>query len=479
MQIINVFLAIIIAIGFWRFSNKEQDLKTKKSSCTKTFIIFLLTVGLTYFYIKTYQVATFKNDIIIKGLKGSYDTINKQINLNGEVIDIRDIIAYDRVHSLILLNCFSYSKYDIGDPQWNLSKGRKQSGLIVTIELAHRGDRTKEFHYSPKYIPNNIDSLKYIYDVDLVTNTIPSIFPFSTYEEKVNKELFEDEIKSSVENIHRKGGKIGKEYDRLFFTRLVSYGNDRFITERTFSEHINTLNFFSAADLSQCNYMLDVRSDIPIDNFKVCFDIPVEVSSADINNNKFDSREFTVDLKGELYSNVNKFALYHIKFPTLANLQLIRSLILTTLLTALLSLFFTNLYYLLRKLHKGYIKKNPISYIKRKEIVLLWIPVGKIIVWSIIILFIFGLILSMSNNSIWFNSDYIILSKIIIFLCVILYIIIVSYILFVLYKRGIYLKKIKQHIISCLNDFELKMKDYINKKTKHIHIDHMNKKRKK
>jgi hypothetical protein len=40
---------------------------------------------------------------------------------------------------------------------------------------------------------------------------------------------------------------------------------------------------------------------------------------------------------------------FHIKLPTLANLQLIRSLILTTLLTAFSSMFILNLFYWLRK----------------------------------------------------------------------------------------------------------------------------------
>ena len=39
----------------------------------------------------------------------------------------------------------------------------------------------------------------------------------------------------------------------------------------------------------------------------------------------------------------------HVELPTLANLQLIRSLILTTLITALVSLFFCNAYYLARR----------------------------------------------------------------------------------------------------------------------------------
>jgi hypothetical protein len=42
MQIIDIFKAVIVALGFWRESRKKQDLKTVKSSFTKTFILFKL-----------------------------------------------------------------------------------------------------------------------------------------------------------------------------------------------------------------------------------------------------------------------------------------------------------------------------------------------------------------------------------------------------------------------------------------------------
>ena len=72
MQILNIFVAIIIAFGFWRKNNKEYDMKTAHASFSKTFILFILSVALTFFYYKTYQVATFKNYLYVEGIKGSF-----------------------------------------------------------------------------------------------------------------------------------------------------------------------------------------------------------------------------------------------------------------------------------------------------------------------------------------------------------------------------------------------------------------------
>ena len=60
---------------------------------------------------------------------------------------------------------------------------------------------------------------------------------------------------------------------------------------------INTLNFFSAADLSQCNYEIIIRSSIPIDCFNVSFDIPVDVTPNDNRQIRQDSRDFSVDVE--------------------------------------------------------------------------------------------------------------------------------------------------------------------------------------
>ena len=76
--------------------------------------------------------------------------------------------------------------------------------------------------------------------------------------------------------------------------------------------------------------------------------------------------------------------LLHVQFPTLANMQLIRSLVLTSLLTAFFSLFCLNVYYLVRK-HEKYIPKFLMK--KRTYIVLIIITLLLIAFFTYLLLF--------------------------------------------------------------------------------------------
>ncbi|MEE3415140.1 MAG: hypothetical protein VZR53_07205 [Prevotella sp.] len=108
-------------------------------------------------------------------------------------------------------------------------------------------------------------------------------------------------------------------------------------------------DFFSAFDLSQSTQSIHINSEIPIGILQVMFDVPIElvgsnpqpdyISTTGIG---FKDPEKTKIIQKE---GVN----FHVKFPTMENKQLIRSLILTTILTATLSLFLSNLYYCFRK----------------------------------------------------------------------------------------------------------------------------------
>lgn len=453
MQIINIFIAIIVALGFWRKSKTEQDLKTAKSSFTKTFILFVLTLGVCFFYYKTYQVATFKNYITVSRKAGSVDTYIEKYTYSGEEYEFEHIVPRDRITSLTLINSYANNEFDYFDPQRDLTRGRTQSGVIVKMIVDRNISLDSDTSFvSDQNRPKNYDQFIYCYDVSLMTNTVPSLFPFTFYEESVNKgfssELDDSTIFKSYAKSLPPSNDIFKDYDKLYGLRLASYNIEDKLEDSMFSDLINTLNFFSAADLSQCQYMFIIRSSVPIDDFKVCFDVPIEVSSAGVNQSKLDSREFSVNIEEKEDGIVDKVAIYHVKFPTLSNLQLIRSLILTTLLTALISLFLTNLYYWCRKQYLAYLKRHHNSYRKIKLIYLLWIPTGRIITWSFVLLFFGGLILSILGITFRFDAGYILLYKMAFFFFLFLYIIVVCVIMYILYRRKIYAKDMKSKLVS-------------------------------
>ena len=129
---------------------------------------------------------------------------------------------------------------------------------------------------------------------------------------------------------------------------------------------INKMNFLTAADVSQFTYVLGVISKMPVKNIHVITDIPIEMCPID---EWVKPNTFGFDMEDGVSNDLNKsLTAVHIKLPTLANLQLIRSLILTTLITALVSLFAVNLYYCLRRSAKGYRKKHAMSISKLRHI---------------------------------------------------------------------------------------------------------------
>lgn len=449
MYIINIFIASIVALGFWKRTSKEVDLKTAKATFSKTFIFFLLAMALTYFYYKTYQVATFKYLICVDPYKGSFDKKRVYNEWSKDTLD--EIIPNDRISKLTIFNSFSNKKTDILDSQRDLYETKKVGGIRVEMKL----DNTKDSNIllsTPGFIPSDFEELRCCYDISLMTNSVPSLFPFSAYEESLNTGFFTTEKDSMnfisySKNISRENDVFGVDYDKLYCVRLSTKERKKSIEQSASSKRFNSLNFFSAADLSQSQFMFIIISDIPIEKLLVYFDIPIEVTSGNIIQDESDSRFFSVDFKNQNNSAVNPFAFYHIKFPTLSNLQLIRSLILTTLLTILYSLFFNNLYYYGRKLYERRKREQKKSFTYSRKMVLLWVPVGKIIVWTFIVAFAFLLILSILDYNFRINEESVPLLIFIIGISLLLYMILLCGTFYFLYRKGIYIKDLKENLL--------------------------------
>ena len=486
MEIINVFIAvsIVIAVGFWRNTSKEQQKMVKKASFTRTLILSLLTAWVIFFYYKSYQVATFMNKIEFKSAVKKYydvDTIqklpiyllssmcgpggtgveNKELEWSGDTLIIDKKIIHDTIKSMVLLNGFtnklegfSNNPMDCHDPLsdffWVDEDSHSQnSGIRTFIQL------NDSFHKRN----GNEDNL---YNLQYYTNTIPQLLPFIQYRSIYPIEaLYKDSVK--------KDNKVGRDYDRAF---LLQIGKGQYSDSLTFhrasiaNEFINNLNFFSAADLSQCEYKIELSSDIPIEQFCMYFNLPVEISSIDITkrrkynyrgdfdlpeitsvnpiNNNISSRGFSIHLEEGDDGNIDSFLHLIVHFPTFANLQLIRSLILTTILTALLSLTLANIYFLSRKFYFKYVRKRKEKY--SQILRYLWIPISKTILWTLILIIIYIFYLSISDNPFILNIYE---SKQFVYnICVGfgLYVILLWDIFYLLYKNGIDLTSIKDKL---------------------------------
>ena len=205
-----------------------------------------------------------------------------------------------------------------------------------------------------------------IYYVEFFASSIPSLIP--TYPQmKADKPLVRNdtlfskiEYVGNLKNIDGLEGKIlisktnpaeGVFIDAIKYkqTTINQYESVELKYLNLPHPLANTLNFFTACDLSQYTYMLTLKSDMYIKHLSVGYNVPVEVGN---------------QMEG-LYVGVNNFGIndadmlnnkllelpmgFLVKLPSMANLQQIRSIILTALVPALFTLFCSNLFYRVRK----------------------------------------------------------------------------------------------------------------------------------
>ena len=474
MQILNIFVAIIIAFGFWRKNNKEYDMKTAHASFSKTFILFILSVALTFFYYKTYQVATFKNYLYVEGIKGSFYKITEYDT--GEW-DSLSVTPNDSIFWILIKNKFeddnNYSYYKVND----YFTGINQQGLVTIDEPGietHFLLYNTQTEFYPDFLKGRtlfftsskigeaiIDSLRnytHSYGISCYTNSTPNLLPFVVKSEGESNAEYKFGIKlltKSIVTIHdnKPIGKIDAHASTLFAAENSrEVDSEYFVISNmeSFDKSTNKLNFFSAADLSQINYEIFIHSDIPYDNISVCFDVPIQTSSLDISKNNVTYNGFTLHTNNFDRFGENNYYSIHLALPTYANMQLIRSLILTTLLTGLLSLFIINLFFLCRKIHKKFLFKKPITFAIKRKIFLWWMPIGKIIIWSGIIFFSYIIFLSILGKTIYLRNNEINMFKIIFICCAVLYVIFLIGIGYFCYCKNIILHNIFKRIFMNL-----------------------------
>ena len=391
---LNSFISALIALFFFGKATTETEEKTKCTSWWSVLIYGILSALVGVFFYKTYQVTTLYNILQVMPIRTCYDE-------KGRVPDyIEKVEFYTR---------FS-DEATYQNPFLELTKGAKDDmydfekcGGAVCLVEAPTADLT-QLKYNTKIPDDYIKDLnlpnetKHIYNFALIANQLPTLKPIIF---TINNQVGEwVELGGSPYFLMRPGTESIRDNDRLYVripednpgnldsdklpeqTNVFGDGQltyidmaeclpDEFYAEesegvpvvylgsRISGSEINKLNFFTAADVSQVTYGFEVHSDLPVKEVYLHTDIPIEIA--------YETDSFSVGpmgfniYGGELLRNVQKgIPFLHIKLPTLANLQLIRSLILTTILTALVSLFFMSLYYCLRRAALRYRRRHVI-----------------------------------------------------------------------------------------------------------------------
>lgn len=371
----EIFIAAIIALFFWGKTTKDVEEKTELSSPGRTFIYFFFSLIVGVFFYKTYQVATLFNYVSIQGVRLSHDSL-------GNVVDTVSEITID--------NKFETGRFSL-IPERELkekfsnSKNTKYGGTYVKIRTHNYGFTIRNtdddsIDYTPYGIPK--EHLGQVGRILLANNYMPSLIPIypsfedskvettdgykhiAAYDLKKHPEFFETEIIDR--KINGKNDTISTDKPMLsegslgmltFATNKNTKKPLTFVEFSATSTMFNSLGFFTAADVSQYTQVVQIESNCPVSSLNIGYDIPIETEERD-SDMQVEIKGFTIKGK-RLEKMVNKAPnVFLVKMPTLSNLQLIRSLILTTLLTALVSLFLSNLFYCVRKVFVEFRNKH-------------------------------------------------------------------------------------------------------------------------
>lgn len=391
------FIAAILTFGLWNRVTKEQNEKTYKSSWLRVFIYAVLTFATGAFLYQSYQVSHIRNFVFIEGIRGAFsndsnvvDSVKMQINnifRNPAGKEERDSLMKEYIKT------FESNKMPY-------------SGLMLTMIYAN--DSTKPVKYYPN--KKNPDYPKVakngpLYRIDYYSSSVPSFFPTVFIDSTKFKFAAEEEIKMPIytngkyehlnysyhdekikKSLREKVGRFGSHDIRYFGAYNLQECHFKEIPNSyaILDEELNTLNFFSAADISRCIYTIYVDSDCPLSYFGVNFDIPVDMKTFDFPADSIIYTGFNVTNPKKL-DEIREHSSYTfiMNFPTLENLQLIRSLILTSLVTLFATLFCSNLYFCLRRIYLKYLRAHRLPISKARKYNIKKVKVFKAIVFVI------------------------------------------------------------------------------------------------
>ena len=390
------FLPAIFAFLFWGKTTAESEDRTRHSSWMRTLIFLVLTICVGLIYVKTLEILTLTNYIDIRAAKNvpSSEEENQdlaQIAINTKIDDHKENEA-DRIKKNILQGNSSGTNadspvYDLDVYYGKYSSSRIAISLDNETSPALFNHITDKKSYTPvpdvpwnkilAYPENlgfsktfNIDSLctllKEDYDQQYFVATYQSsvldfrplqiLTPSIPYDH-LDSAIYNKSIGSHTKNAQIKSlvseGSFEDEgvlhFDAISHKRSGSpYYYDK-LTIENFYAKFNNLRYITAGDISQAVFQLQLHSDIKITELLVNFSSPVEFVQLPFTPDEISPYGFRITNTSLIRQLLDKDVRLFVKFPAMANKQLVRSLILTTLLTALASLFLTNLYFCIRR----------------------------------------------------------------------------------------------------------------------------------
>lgn len=381
--------ATAVFLGFLFLRDTKE--KHVNPSWIKICFYFIILVVVGVFFYKTNQVMTVYSNITIE----NYCSYFSQSD-STQVVDSIEMI---RIENSFLSNsnnnAIRYKDEESKSCNVSLTIKAPKSNNCVILDAAPQSvisDKAQLLNVYPEQIGR-------MYQVTCASSCVIPFVPVLLSNDIIHNPIPEGDIVSRrFENTHfyDKEGMVGaiseagvkgilpdfvkptgliKYYSKS--GRLSACNRYNVASNLEFNETIegSVFDFFTAADISQYILSLGILSPCHIEFVHVSYDIPIEVQSDDRG---VQSGTFGFNIYGTVLRDMENGSLanFHVKLPTMANLQTVRSFILTTLIAALFALLISSLgdkinYYkiegerfLISKFSKNEVKKSTVPQLK-------------------------------------------------------------------------------------------------------------------
>ena len=370
--------AAAVFLGFL-FLKDENGKETMPSALKLVFYFNLLLIVGIFFY-KTNQVITIYSSVNIENYRSCFDKVNTQ-----QVVDSIDEIK--------ITNFFSSSSHNDAVRQKDQDRNsslsltiRSPKGFAYDVRNATSDDSINKMAGVLKVYPTEIGRM---YQAIYASTSVIPFVPVLISKEHSGDVNIEGPVLSKTSkrtNDYEVSGMMRLEAPSgenvlltEYFTptgllkyhskssELIACHNLKINTDLIVNESIEgcIFDFFTAADVSQYIYNIGIFTPCHVNYLSAEYDIPIEVNDDDlgIHAGTFGFTIYGRQLKR--IQNGGNMNIY-VKLPTMANVQMVRSFILTTLLAALFALFISSLSdFIVYYKHKG--KNYLVAQIVNKE----------------------------------------------------------------------------------------------------------------
>ena len=150
----QIFIAILVAFGFWSRQSKDQKIRTSNASWLRTSVYFVLLVMVGVFYYKSNQIPVITHEINIYGIKQA--TVDSNQTVIQDKASLHIVSRFD--NNNLFKRLFEYQKQ-----KDSIGYVKTQDDGGVAVELWLHNDSLTNFRFNV-----NKNNTFYYYDIIII-----------------------------------------------------------------------------------------------------------------------------------------------------------------------------------------------------------------------------------------------------------------------------------------------------------------------